>query len=25
LWALTGALLWFGGKTFRRSELAARL
>jgi ABC-type Na+ efflux pump permease subunit len=25
LWAVTGALLWFGSKTFRRSELAARL
>jgi ABC-2 type transport system permease protein len=25
LWMVTGALLWFGAKTFRRSEMAARL
>jgi ABC-2 type transport system permease protein len=25
LWAIDAVLLWFGGRTFRRSELAARL
>jgi ABC-2 type transport system permease protein len=25
LWAITGTLLWFGAKTFQRSELAVRL
>ena len=25
LWAITAALLWFGAKTFQRSELAVRL
>ncbi len=25
LWAVDGALLWFGGRTFRRGELIARL
>jgi ABC-2 type transport system permease protein len=25
LWAVNAVLLWFGGRTFRRSELAARL